>query len=322
MTPRIAILGAGAIGTWAGGLWAGAGDVTLIGRPRVIDGLRGAALRLSGAPDPAAQPTLSTAPEALEEADLIVLATKATALEPAMAEIARHARTDAAILSLLNGLDPVRRLRARFPERDVLAGMVPFNVVWEGPSTLHRTGAGTLAVERHALTAALPGVERHDDLTALQYGKLLLNLVNPVNALAARPLRSTLLERGYRRVFAAALAEALRVYRAAGVEWRQVGPTSPWVATQALRAPTWVFERLVLRRQKLDPTSMTSMASDLAVGRATEIDVLNGEIPRLAQTVGTRAPVNARLVTLVQEVEAGRRATGLSPDEMEAQVLG
>jgi 2-dehydropantoate 2-reductase len=53
----------------------------------------------------------------------------------------------------------------------------------------------------------------------------------------------------------------------------------------------------------IDPHARSSMSDDLAAGRATEIDWINGEVVRLAQRVGRTAPVNQRLCELVREAE-------------------
>lgn len=328
MTVKIAILGAGAIGCHAGAAWSGpvsaaGGQITLIGRARVLAPLRAQPLRAGGV---AAGPlTLAEDAAAMADADAVVIAVKAHALDAAMEEIAIHARSDAPVLSLLNGLDPVRRLRARFPDRTVIAGMVPFNIVWSGPTTLHRTGAGEIAVERHDLTDWLAGtgarLDLHEDLAPVQHGKLLLNLVGAVNALSGLSLYDTLMQRGYRRVYAAALAEALATYAAAGVLWDKVGPTSPRIGIPVLRAPDWLFRRIVLNRQGLDPASMTSLAADLAAGRPTEVDTINGEICRIGAACGHPTPVNDALVRLIHTAESGGRRRFDAPALMRA-VMG
>ena len=81
-----------------------------------------------------------------------------------------------------------------------------------------------------------------------------------------------------------------------------------------LKLPTPLV-RLVLGAQlKLDPESRASMWVDLERGRPTEVDMLNGEIVRLAKAHGTDAPLNRRLVELVHEAErAGQGSPGLGP---------
>jgi 2-dehydropantoate 2-reductase len=60
------------------------------------------------------------------------------------------------------------------------------------------------------------------------------------------------------------------------------------------------------------------MADDFAAGRPTEIDFLNGEIVRLAETTGRKAPVNAAIVKLVKQAEAGGRRDWTGEELLEA----
>ena len=61
------------------------------------------------------------------------------------------------------------------------------------------------------------------------------------------------------------------------------------------------------RMLAIDPHARSSMADDLARGRPSEVDDINGEIVALARRRGRDAPVNARLVALMREAEAGGR---------------
>jgi 2-dehydropantoate 2-reductase len=69
----------------------------------------------------------------------------------------------------------------------------------------------------------------------------------------------------------------------------------------------------------IDPHARTSMWEDLQAGRRTEIDYLNGEVVRLAESLGRRAPVNAKLVELIRGVEAGR-STRMAGPELLAEI--
>ncbi len=255
---------------------------------------------------------LQDSPAALRDADLILLTHKSTGLEQSIEEIRTHAAETATIVSLLNGVSPVDRLRTALPRHRIVAGMVPFNVVWKSRDHLHRSSTGELAVERCEATEALAhlvagtGVpaQLQADLRPLQYGKLLLNLINPINALSGLPLHDMLCQRGYRRIYSEVLREALNVYDAAQIRWRRVGPFSPRLVQRLLLLPDAVFNTTLLKLQKLDRASMTSMAADMAAGRPTEIDTLTNEILRLAKQSGTPAPVNASISELVSRAEA------------------
>ncbi|CTQ31437.1 2-dehydropantoate 2-reductase N-terminal domain-containing protein [Jannaschia rubra] len=303
----VTVLGAGAIGLWVGAEW----DAVLVGRPHVARDLA-QGLRLTGdGRDRRAAPRIE-GPEALARADLIVVAVKATALDGAIDDMRRHAKPGASVLCLLNGLDPLWRLGAGLPGRDIRAGMVPFNVVWKGPVHLHRSGAGKVAVEDAADVPALPGTVRRRDMAELQHGKLLVNLVNPVNALSGMPVKRMLSDRAWRDIFAAALSEAIAVFDRAGVAFVRAGPVPPRLAPMLLRLPDAVFTNVLLPLQGVDDGTMTSMAQDLAAGKPTEIDTLTGEVVWLAGEGG--APVNAGLVRLMHEAEAGGRRQWTAPD--------
>ena len=294
----IAILGAGAIGIAIGAQWG----ATLIGRERVLAPIRRDGLRLTGGGWDRRVPADAIrigGPDDLETAGLVVLTTKSTALPAAMELLAERTPQDTPILSLMNGLAPIRDLRTALPN-PILRGVVQFNIVWRAPTHLHRSSTGRVAVEAHPMTKALTGVEQREDLKALQHGKLLLNLVNPLNALSGQPLRAMLSDRAWRRLYAATLAEAIAVYDQVGIAFAKAGPVPPRLAPALLRLPDAIFVPTLLRLQRIDATSMTSMATDLAKGRPTEIGILNGEIVRLAPDA---APINDGLVRLIRKVE-------------------
>ena len=70
-----------------------------------------------------------------------------------------------------------------------------------------------------------------------------------------------------------------------------------------MAAPDAVFRVLARPMLRVDPTARSSMWDDLARGRATEVDELNGEVVRLADAVGTAAPLNRAIVAQVHAAE-------------------
>ena len=313
---HIGIFGSGAIGCFVGAHWAAAGcDVTLLGRRSILDGVAQNGLTLSGLGDaqvPADRLTLTDDERALDQVDAVCVVVKGPSLDRAIQDLQKTPDT-IPLISLLNGLDPVRRLQKAFPNRTVVAGMVPFNVVWQSSNHLHRSGAGQFSLQSAAISEKLAQtvsgsgvpIDLFKDLRPVQYGKLLLNLFNPINALAGIPVHAMLSQRAYRRIGAAVLQEAIDVYDAAGVNWVKVGPNNPRVGAKLLRSPNWLFNNTILRLQKIDKDTMTSMAGDYAAGKPTEIDILNGEIVKLAQDAGTSAPLNARLVDMIKGASQG-----------------
>jgi 2-dehydropantoate 2-reductase len=212
------------------------------------------------------------------------------------------------LVSMQNGVSNAAIARTQAPALTVLPGMVPFNVVELAPGRYHCAISGILAAQDHAALRAwqplfdVAGVplQLHADLAPLQWGKLLLNLNNPVNALSGLPLRAQLLQRDYRICMAALIAEALAALRSAGIAPAKLTPLPPAALPRALRLPTAIFRLLAFRMLRIDAHARTSMAYDLEQGRATEIDALCGEVVRLARQHGNGAPINERIAELVR----------------------
>ena len=326
---RIAIAGAGSIGCFVGGMLAAAGrDVALLARPRIIAEIHAHGLRLSGVGDidrqvAAHQLTLSDDAAILGDAAIVLVAVK-SADTAGMAElIARHAAADAVVVSLQNGVGNVAALRERLPGRHVLGGMVPFNVIAPGDGHYHRATSGDIVLERDAAgTAARLSVaglvlRPADDIVAVQWGKLLVNLNNALNALSGMPLREQLARRPWRRLFADQMAEGLAVLKAAGIEPVSATPIPASLTPHLLRLPDFLFSRLLGRSMKIDPTARSSMWDDLQRGRRTEIDYLQGVIVQMAAQHGIAAPLSQRVAALVRRAEAaGQGAPGLTPEQV------
>lgn len=326
---KICVFGTGAVGGWIGGAWASAGlDVVLIGRDGVAQEVTRHGLTISdGSGDgpaqsihlPAGTITCTSDATACAGADVVLVTVKSTDTRQAAASLARHAPKDAVLISFQNGISNPERLRESVPGRRVLTGMVPFNVVRLGNGRWHKTVAGELVAQDDAVTRAIqervgkrPGSMRLvEDMAPVAWSKLLINLNNAVNALSGRKLLEQLKDRDYRQVVAATMDEALAAMKLEGIVPAKMGLVSPQSLPNVLRMPNLMFAPF-LKAQKIDPGASSSMADDLAAGRPTEIDYLNGEVVALARRHKRNPRVNAAIVQLIKEAEAGveRRWSG------------
>ena len=319
---KIAVLGAGSVGCYAGGaLLAAGGDVVLIGRARMKARLAEFGITLtdlSGRHVYLAPAMVRFTEDAagMAAADMIVVTVKSADTDAAAALIAAHADDSAVVVSLQNGVGNVQRLRMALPGRTVLAGMVPFNVMQLESGRLHRGTAGELMIEASTalepwlslFAAAGMPLQQRADFDAIQWGKLLVNLNNSINALAGVPLKVQFSQRSYRACLAALIDEGRAVLQAAGIKPAKALLLGPKILPHVLRLPDVLFRRVAAPMLKIDPEARSSMWEDLEAGRRTEIDYLNGAIVALAASVGRTAPRNQRMVTLVRAAEHGARA--------------
>jgi 2-dehydropantoate 2-reductase len=325
----IVVAGAGSIGCFVGGMLGDAGRrVALLARPRVIEEVKRNGLRVTSFEgfDRKLAPgalVLSDDASVFSDAGVILVTVKSTDTADIADLIARHAPPDAVIVSLQNGVGNVAVLRERLGGRRVLAGMVPFNVMALGQGRFHRATSGDIVIEADdAGTAAqlsIPNLTMRPtgNIIGVQWGKLLVNLNNALNALSGLPLREQLSRRPWRMLLADQIAEGLAAMKTQAI--RPVAPTPvPLALTpHLLRLPDFAFQLLLGRAMKIDPEARSSMWEDLQRGRPTEIDYLQGVIVQIAQRHGLKAPLSERIVALIKQAEAkGKGSPGLSPEQI------
>ena len=318
---RICIFGAGSVGCAIGARLAGTGaDVQMIGRERIAQELAQHGLHLSdyrGASFHVAPAQLRFSSSAADaaDADFVLVTVKSAATISAAQELAPVLKSGAVVISFQNGIGNADLISQQLPHHLVLSGMVPYNATARGPGEFHQGTEGTLVVEQHSqldavvadfVRAGIP-LQQRGDIVAVQWAKLLLNLNNPINALASLPLKAQLSQRDYRRCLALAQREALAVLDAAGIEPAKLTPLPPQWMPALLSVPDFVFRRLASKMLEVDPLARSSMLDDLQLGRRTEIDYIHGVIVNLAGKLGLHAPVNARLIALIRDAENGGR---------------
>lgn len=331
--PRIVIFGAGSVGCYVGGrLISGGADVVMIGRSRVRETLKTHPLVLSDYQGFQFETRLTDeqftddASQAAE-ADLVLITVKSAGTADAAKTLGKYLKPDTPVISLQNGISNAEELRQHLPRARVSAGMIPFNVLQKSPGHFHHGTEGHLmAAQDASITAFLPifkrcglPLELRDDMTSVLWSKLLLNLNNPINALSNVPLLEELSDRSYRRCLAAAQKETLELLKQAGIRTVQLTAIPMRLVPVVMGTPNWLFTRLASRMLAIDPIARSSMWEDLEAGRPTEVDWINGEVVRLAETMNKTAPVNRRLTELVHECERTRRHW--PGDELLAELL-
>ena len=330
----IVVAGAGNIGCFVGGMLAAAGrPVALLARRRVIGEIESHGLTVTSfegalhhlAPG---RLKLSDDPGLLADAGVVLVAVKSADTAEIAEAIARYASSDAVTISLQNGVANVPVLRRRLPGRIVLAGMVPFNVIAKGEGRFHRATSGDIVIERDdadtARRLSVPGlrVRASSAIAGVQWGKLLVNLNNAINALSGLPLRRQLGERPWRLLFADQFAEGLAAVRADGIKALSSTPVPASLTPHLLRLPDTVFKPLLGRTVQVDPQALSSMSEDLQRGRRTEIDYLQGAITEIADRRGLQVPLSRRIVTLIKDAEAkGRGSPKLSVEQIRSDTF-
>ncbi|TGN41119.1 2-dehydropantoate 2-reductase [Marinobacter confluentis] len=318
---RVVIFGAGSIGCYVGGRLLSAGaSVTFIGRARMQSVFRDNPLKITDYEGFSAEHGLGdsgyvVSPEPAGDADLVLVTVKSAATREAGETLAPHVKPGVPVVSLQNGISNAAELQQAMPDANVVAGMVPFNVLQQAPGHFHQGTEGHLmAAENSVLESALPWFEKaglplelRTDIESVMWSKLLLNLNNPVNALSGVPLLEELSQRDYRLVLAMAQRETLKLLKQAGIPTVKLTGLPTGLIPVLMASPDWIFTRVAKQMLTIDPVARSSMWEDLQAGRPTEVDWINGEVVKLARSLGTEAPVNQKLVELMHQQEKDPR---------------
>lgn len=295
---KIAVMGAGAVGCYYGGMLARAGhDVTLIGRAQHVEAVRRSGLRLeTKAFDERFAMQASEEASGVRGANLVLFTVKSPDTERAGAALAPHLARDAVILSLQNGVDNAERLAATLG-RDVIPAVVYVATEMAGPGHVRHHGRGELVIGpspaskriASAFDAAGVPVEISDNVVGALWAKLIVNCAyNALSAITQVPYGRLVQVDGIPAVMRDVVDECLAVARSAGVK-------VPGDMQQA-----------VPRIADTMPGQFSSTAQDLSRGKPTEIDHLNGLVVRKGEALGIATPANRVLLSLVKVLEAKR----------------
>ena len=310
MTPRsdfrsIAVVGAGAVGSYFGAMLARAGHrVVLIGRPAHVQAIRrdGLQLQMKGRSESVAVQADSDI-AAVRGADLVLFCVKSPDTDAVAREMAPHLGADALVLSLQNGVDNAARI-ARHVPCAVLPSVVYVATAMPAPGTVAHFGRGDLVIgsPEPALQPALEAVATlfgaagvpvtvSPDVMGELWRKLMLNCAyNAISAIAQQPYGAMVALPPIRAVMREVVEEVVAVARADG----QLLDLAACLQAMDQLAPAM-------------PAQMSSTAQDLARGKPSEIDHLNGFIARRGAALGVATPVNRTLHALVKLAEAARQ---------------
>ena len=295
---RVAVLGAGAVGCYYGGMLARAGhEVTLIGRPVHVEAFKARGLRFEGLQfDELVPVEASTDASAVRGCRLVLFCVKSTDTDVAAAQIAPFLDAGALVVNLQNGVDNTERIQARVAQ-PVIPAVVYVATEMAGPGHLKHHGRGDLVigdiagkVSRAALaqvkqwfeSAGVP-VAISDNVAGELWAKLVVNCAyNALSAITQLPYGKMIEGAGIRDVMRDVVEETLAVAKASGVS----------MAPDMLARTYKIADAM--------PTQYSSTAQDLARGKPSEIEHLNGFVMRRGAALGIPAPVNRALYALVR----------------------
>ena len=305
----IAVVGAGAVGAFFGGMLARAGcRVTLIGRAAHVQAIERHGLRLDMAGSVASiAVSASEQLSAVRGADLVLFCVKSTDTDAVAHEMAPYLHPDAVVLSLQNGVENAPTI-ARHVTQLVVPAVVYVATAMTGPGIVKHFGRGDLVIGAPNARAdgdarvasklqdivavfarASVPVTVANDVVAELWSKLLVNCAyNAASGLAQATYAQMAASPAVREMQAAVVHEVIALAAADGVA---LNPDACMQATERIATAM--------------PGQRSSTAQDMARRKPSEIDHLNGFVARRGRELGVPTPVNQTLHALVKLVEVG-----------------
>ena len=299
--PRIAVVGAGAVGGYFGGMFARAGaPIILIGRRNFADAVNAAGLALDKSQgQERIRVAATTEIGAIRDSSLILFSVKANDTEETAKQIAPLLQPDATVVCLQNGVDNADRIRAAanvtvIPAAVYVAVSVPepgrVKHLARGDLIIGPPSERTTEVTNTFIRAGIP-CRISQNIEGELWVKLLCNsALNAISALGHARYGQIMENAAAKQLMQQVVDEVLAVAEAnrivlPGISDRESGMAAAMeIATQMAGA-------------------LSSTAQDLDRGRPTEIDALNGYISRRGAELGVPVPINHALFTLVKLAE-------------------
>jgi 2-dehydropantoate 2-reductase len=296
---RVAVLGAGAVGCYFGGMLARAGvPVTLIGRAAQVEAIHRDGLFFDSVNfQQRVDVTASTEADAARGAGLVLFCVKTVDTESAARALGPHLERGAIVLSLQNGVDNAERMRAA-AGIEAIATVVYVAASMPEPGHLKHVGRGDLVIghatrgpEVEAIAqlfqqAGVPCRET-ENIQGELWMKLILNCsYNAISALGRSNYGKAAKNEHTREVIRATASETVAVARAVGV-----------------KLPEGDLVEAALKLSETMGKAISSTAQDIARGKRTEIDSLNGYVVRRGREAEVATPVNHTLFALIKLLE-------------------
>jgi 2-dehydropantoate 2-reductase len=301
--PKIAVVGAGAVGGYFGGMLARAGaSVVMIGRAPCVEAVTKNGVLLDTLHfKESVRVQAATELEAVRGAEVVLFCVKTTDTVETARALAPLLARDAIVISMQNGVDNAEQIRAA-SGIDALGAVVYVAASVPHPGTIKHVGRGDLVIgPRNARTERLASLFEpagvpcriSDNIEGELWTKLTWNCaLNAISALGRAKYGQIAASEDARKVVAEIVDEVLAVARAANIH--PPGLEDPKAALAgALKVAAQMSEAL------------SSTAQDMLRNKRTEIDSLNGYISRRGAQLGVPTPVNHALYTLVKLAESG-----------------
>ena len=312
----IAIIGAGAIGSVVAAYLTKAGEgVTLIGRKDQVEAIQENGLQVRGARGDGVFPVRALT-RLDKEYDLAIFTVKTQDIEEACAHNQAFLKK-CLVLSSQNGVQADTILSGHFDKGRIYSSIVMFGATYTKPGEAVFNFEGDWIIGKpfagndenvqkiaQTLKKAFSAVVS-ENITGMKWLKLFVNLNNCIPALTGKSMQETFADMDLCRLSILLLKEGVGIVQRNGIQLVSL-PQFPaervyGMANMPLDQAAGIINKTLTGLSK-EPL-YGSILQSIMRGRASEIDYINGQVVRMARELHAEAPLNARVVEMVHQVE-------------------
>jgi len=301
---KVAVLGAGAMGSLFGGLLAEAGNqVTLIDIWKEhVDAINTKGLKIDETKGvkTVKEVKATTDPSQVDPVELLIVFVKSTVTEVALESAKSIVGDNTTIITLQNGLGNIEQIEKVVGKGRIIAGVTSHGSTLLGPGCIRHAGRGdtylgeidgriTKRLNRIAEVFNRAGIKCRveTDILSLIWSKLIINVgINALTAITGLKNGDIVKYPEAEEILEQAVEEAVRVAQSRGIKLQYDDPV----------AHTKEVCRLTAQNR-------SSMLQDVLNMRKTEIEMINGAVVREGEKVGIPTPVNRVLTNLVVTIQ-------------------
>lgn len=323
---KIAIIGAGAIGSVAAALLTKTGaDITLVGKQDQAEAINKKGLKLSGVINETIPVKAVTQLD--QRYDLVIFTTKSQDLEAAYQHNVDFME-ECLVLTSQNGVQSDTILGSHFDREKMFSSIVMFGATYIKPGEVTYNFPGDWIIGKpyspidpktHEIADILKkafNVVITEDIVGMKWTKLFVNFNNCIPALLGKSMQETFADMDFCHLSIKLLKEGFGIIKAANIELVSL----PQFSTEKISGLVGMPENQAAAIINKTLTSLSkeplygSILQSIMRGRTSEIDFINGEVVHLARQIRREAPLNEKIVEMVHQVE--NTDTFFKPDEV------
>ena len=325
---RVAIYGAGSLGTILGAFISKAGEeIELINRNKAhVEALQTKGAQVVGTVE-FCQKVVAYTPEEMSGVyDVLFLMTKQQHNVEVVTKLKEYLAPDGVLVTFQNGLPEMQIAEILGAER-VLGCTVAWGATLQGPGVCELTSSpdalsfalGAITPERNkhfdsikSLLEKMGKVDVEDNFVGTRWSKLLINAsFSGMSAVLGCTFGEAAKPRASRRIVQALIKECIDVCRVGGI---RIEPVQGKDIVKLLdyksglkRAISYFIIPIAIRKHAL---LKASMLQDIEKGKLTEVDAINGAVSAYGRKVGFPTPMNDKVVEIIHRIEKGELKPG------------